>query len=273
MKIRKAHPMVDRLKLLVILLMLLFLLLALAQKLEQRRWKSSTMDNFFQTAMKPVGTTMYIWGGGWDVQDAKAGEEATRMGVSPMWKTFADMQDENYDFEKHRWEREHGLDCSGYVGWVVYNTFETENGKEGYVTQSTDIAETYASWGWGAVKKNPKEFLPGDIVSMQGHVWICLGTCADESVVLVHSSPPGVMVCGTSLESSKTKSIAVQLAEEFMSKYYPEWYKKYPNCEKPHTYLDNVMVFRWNTCTFTDAEQFQNMSGEAILEYLKNSRE
>ena len=276
MKIRKAHPIMDRLKLLVILLMLLFMLLVLVYKLEDRSHKISTMDQLLQTAMQPVGTTMYIWGGGWDSEDAKAGIESSRIGLSPTWKTFADMQDETYDFEKHRWERENGLDCSGYVGWVIYNTFETKSGRQGFVTNSTDMAETYASWGWGRVIKNPKEFLPGDIVSMEGHVWICLGTCADGSVLLVHSSPPGVMVCGTQLAAASNveeKSVAVQLAEEYMSVYYSEWYKKYPDCSKPSTYLENVKVLRWNDKTLTDAEQFQNMCGEDILEYLKNTLE
>lgn len=278
MKIRENYAIVDRIKLLGILIALLIVLLALVHKLENKNNKVSTMENFLKTAMEPVGTTMYIWGGGWDAEDAKAGEGSTRIGLSPTWKEFADKQDETYNFEEHRWERENGLDCSGYVGWVVYNTFETESGLQGYVTTSTDIAKNYASWGWGNVIRNPKEFLPGDIVSMEGHVWISLGTCADGSILLVHSSPPGVMVCGTQLSSNyeegaeKTKSIAVQLAEEYMSTYYPDWYKKYPNCTKPSAYLENVTIMRWNEKTLTDAEAFQNLTGEEIFDLLDQYR-
>lgn len=275
MKIREQYAIVDRLKLLVILLALLIALTALAYQLEKTNSKSSTMEKFLQTSMMPVGTTMYIWGGGWDAEDAKAGEDSTRIGVSPTWKAFADMQDEGYDFEEHRWEREKGLDCSGYVGWVLYNTFESRSGQKGYVTTSTDMAKTYASWGWGKAIKNPETFLPGDIVSMEGHVWICLGTCADKSVLLVHSSPPGVMVCGTQVESLngiEGKSIAIQLAEKYMSTKYPEWYKKYPNCSKPDTYLENVTVLRWDERTLTDAKEFQSMSGEEISELLDQWR-
>ena len=273
MKIRENHAIVDRLKLLMILLVLLFVLIDLAYKLEIKTNKVSTMENFLRTAMEPVGTTMYIWGGGWDAEDMKAGTGATKIGLSPRWKEFTDMQDGTYDFEEHRWERENGLDCSGYVGWVVYNTFETENGKDGYVTSTTDIAKTYASWGWGKAIRNPKEFLPGDIVSMEGHVWISLGTCTDGSVLLVHSSPPGVMVCGTqvlSQEGLEVKSIAIQLAEQFMAENYPNWYEKYPNCSKPDTYLENVTLLRWNVRTLTDAKKFQNLSGEEVLQYINN---
>ena len=34
-----------------------------------------------------------------------------------------------------------------------------------------------------------EEFRPGDIFSMNGHVWICLGRCGDGSLVILHSAP------------------------------------------------------------------------------------
>lgn len=264
MRIREHYAIYDRFKLLLILFTLLLFVLGLfhhVSNLNEKR-KTSTMEKLLKTALEPVGTTMYIWGGGWDSENSSAGATSTRIGLLPAWKKFADQQDENYDFEEHRWERENGLDCSGYVGWVVYNTFETEDGQQGYVISSTDMAETYASWGFGKCIKNPKEFLPGDIVSMDGHVWISLGTCSDGSVLLVHSSPPGVMVCGT-------EGVAIQLAEEYMSTYYPEWYGRYPNCTKPSSYLENVTVLRWNSKTLTDAKKFQKLSGEEVFEYLR----
>lgn len=240
------------------------------------------MEKLLQTALEPVGTTMYIWGGGWNSEDSSAGATSTRIGLSPTWEKFANKQDETYDFEEHRWERENGLDCSGYVGWVLYNTFETEDGQSGYVMSSMDMAETYASWKFGKCIKNPKEFLPGDIVSMDGHVWISLGTCEDGSVLLVHSSPPGVSVCGTQIPKNRLKStseqnrmeseksIAVQLAESFVEENYPEWYARYSNCSKPYTYLENVTLMRWNEKTLTDAKIFQNLSAEEVLAYLKS---
>jgi len=276
MKIRKNHAVYDQLKILLILLVLLLFVVTLFVYTfsHNTRRKSSTMEHFLCKALEPVGTTMYIWGGGWDSEDDSAGATSTRIGLSPIWEKYASAQDENYDFKEHKWERENGLDCSGYVGWVLYNTFETEDGQSGYVMSSSDMAETYADWRFGKKIKRPKEFLPGDIVSMEGHVWISLGTCADGSVLLVHSSPPGVMVCGTQVPSENgiltdEKSSAIRLAEEYMSTYYPDWYKRYPNCSKPSAYLENVILMRWNEKTLSDAKFFQNLSAEEVVEYLK----
>ena len=226
-----------------------------------------TMERLFEVAMQPIGSTMYIWGGGWQNDDEESGIGLTRIGVSPIWKEFAKKQDATYNYEEYRYESELGLDCSGYVGWVMYNLFETEDGKEGYVTLSTEMAENFASRGWGTLYKNPKQFLSGDIVSMDGHVWICLGTCDDGSVLLVHSSPPGVSICGTETSSEET-SIAVQLAERFMETYYEKWQSMYPKRAVSQTYLEDVTVMRWNEKTIADAKIYQNMSGQEVFEIL-----
>lgn len=227
----------------------------------------ATMQEMFETALEPMGSTMYIWGGGWDSENECAGRSARQLGVSAQWAEFASLQDAGYDFKEHRYESENGLDCSGYVGWVMYNLFETKDNQEGYVTFSTKMAEDFAGRGWGQLIKNPHEFLPGDIVSMEGHVWISLGTCADGSVLLMHSSPPGVSVCGTVIPGS-TNSIATQLAMEYMSANYPEWQEKYPNRTVPETYLKGVTVLRWNDKTLKDAKEYQSLSGEEIMDLL-----
>lgn len=290
MRLRQNYPISDRVRVLLILILFLLIMGMLAhQKCTEKNVKhqTSTMEALLTTALEPVGTTMYIWGGGWDDEDQKAGASSARIGLSPTWAEFAAKQDATYDFENHRFERENGLDCSGYIGWVVYNLFETKDGQSGYVTTSTDMAENFASRGWGEVIFHPQEFLPGDIVSMDGHVWISLGTCADGSVLLVHSSPPGVSVCGTPIpkelksdsvelsemstenRGSSEKSMAVQLAEEFMTTYYPKWQEKYPNRSVSDTYLENVTVMRWNSETLSDSLEWQRKSGEEVLQFLK----
>lgn len=267
MRIRKLHPIGDRIKLLLLLVCLLLVLINLARIVYEKREekKQVTIESLLQTALEPVGTTMYIWGGGWNGTDDGSGATSTQLGLSPRWKEFAMKQDESYDFNKHRYEREQGLDCSGYVGWVIYNTFETESGLSGYVTASTDFASSLAQRGWGKLIENPKEFLPGDIVSMEGHVWICMGTCEDGSVLLVHSSPPGVSVCGTSVEESK----AVFLATEYMTANHPEWQKKYPKREVSEGYLKNVTLFRWSNEVMWDAKELQRKSAEEVLRFLQ----
>lgn len=270
MKITTKHPILDRIKIIVFLSLLLLFLGRIVFFIEENREKvkESTIEHFLQVALQPVGSTMYIWGGGWDSEDKTAGVTSTQLGLCSQWEKFAKLQDETYDFNNYRFQREKGLDCSGYVGWVIYNTFETINGRNGYVVTSSDMAKNYANRGWGDYIQNPTEFLAGDIVSMEGHVWISLGTCIDGSVLLVHSSPPGVSVCGTLLEDG-TESIAVKLAREYMKEYHPQWQEKYPNRSVAHTYLQNVSVLRWNTKTMYDAKDWQNRSAEEIfLTYL-----
>ena len=46
------------------------------------RIQKSTILHLLETAIEPVGSTMYIWGGG------HAGKEQTMIGVSPKWKKF-----------------------------------------------------------------------------------------------------------------------------------------------------------------------------------------
>lgn len=220
-----------------------------------------SLQNFLQNALKPVGNTMYIWGGGWNESDTGAGVGSTYIGLYPKWREFADAQDSGYDYKLHRYEWEKGLDCSGFVGWTVYNTFESENGKDGYVTKAKNMAAYYANKGWGHFIENPKKFLPGDIVSMEKHVWICLGTCADGSVLLVHASPPGVSVCGT-------KGIAAKLAKEYMASEHPAWQKNYPKREVSNSYIEDVTLFRWTKTTMPDAESIQQLTGEEIIKYM-----
>ena len=171
--------------------------------------------------------------------------------------------------------------------------YRFSRGNEGYVTFSTEMAENFAKRGWGRLYKNPKDFLTGDIVSMDGHVWICLGTCDDGSVLLVHSSPPGVSICGTQApikhlefsngesententnteyqnEISVKKSIAVEFAETFMEAYYPKWQMMYPNRTVSTTYLKDVTVMRWNVETLLDIKKYQEMSGEEVMQFLE----
>ena len=269
MKIRERFWLRDRVKIIIILSLVALMLLFLS--LQKAETNKATIENLLGTALEPVGSTMYIWGGGWNDEDSKEGAGATRIGVSPRWKRFARQQDENYDYTKYLYQREKGLDCSGYVGWVLYNTFESESGQSGYVTTSTDMARSLSERGWGELLQNPDEFLPGDIVSMDGHVWICLGTCEDGSVLLVHSSPPGVSVCGTPVPQERRtdeydgESIAVGLAREYMTENHHDWQERYPGRSVSDAYLKNVSVFRWNKSKMRDMDEYQILCGEEVL--------
>ena len=108
-----------------------------------------TIENFLITAILPVGKTMYVWGGGWNEEDTGAGADACTIGVSPAWAEFAAEQEATYDYDDTRYQIHDGLDCSGYMGWLVYNLLETEDGQPGYVTKATDMAADFATRGFG----------------------------------------------------------------------------------------------------------------------------
>ncbi|MDE5600026.1 MAG: hypothetical protein K2I60_00230 [Oscillospiraceae bacterium] len=59
--------------------------------------------------------------------------------------------------------------------------------------------------GWGdfTPAKDVKKHHVGDIMSGEGHVYICIGECDDGSIVIVHSSPCGVQINGTTTKMVK----------------------------------------------------------------------
>ena len=207
-----------------------------------------TLKNLLSAAILPVGKTMYIWGGGWNEEDDGAGKGATHIGLLPSWQFFQKEQDSNYDFKKYRYCIYNGLDCSGFVGWCLYNIFNTEDDQEGYVMSSRIMASEFAKRGYGKYIEKDEiiDYKPGDIMSGPGHVWICIGECSDGSVVFVHSSPPGVQINGTTTIDGNEDSMAIKLATRYMNKYYPEWSNKYPNFIRDESYLKNFSQMRWD---------------------------
>ncbi len=238
----------------------------------------STIRNFLLTALTPVGSTMYVWGGGWNKADTGAGKEARSVGVSPTWRSFAKNKTSRYNYRDYRYQIHNGLDCSGYVGWCIYNIRNTQNNKQGYVYLASDQAKKYADAGFGTYteREKVKDYKAGDIMSSTckccGHVWIVVGECKDGSVVLVHSSPAGVQLSGTVTPSGSKNSEAIKLARKHMKQYYRNWYNKYPKVDKDSAYLSHYAQMRWNTTgagiVLSDPDGYQNMDAEAILKDL-----
>ena len=229
-----------------------------------------TVKNFLNTALEPVGRTMYIYGGGWDITDQGAGWEARKIGVDPRWQEFFMKQDKNYNYSQWNYYLGHGLDCSGFVGWALYNTLESTNGKRGYVMDASYMAKSFSQRGWGAYicRTSLKEHRSGDIMSSYGHVWISLGECEDGSVVLVHSSPYGVTITGTSKRNGDTHSKAIELSNYYMSKYFPAWFSRYPDNHRGQSYLTDYNAMRWylnGRGVLTDPDNYTNMTPQEIL--------
>lgn len=264
-----------------ILLTMDFSLCFLFLRKEQGRWEEAeakaSIGELLLLAKEPIGKTMYIWGGGWNEEDTGAGNEACTLGMSPRWEKFAKEQNEGYDWQKTRYQIHDGLDCSGYIGWVIYNLFEKENGRAGYVAEAAKMAGRFAEKGFGTLTKaaEVRDWRAGDIMSMDGHVWMALGSCKDGSVVLVHSSPPGVRLCGTGFPlptketgDSAEKSEAVKLAERYMKAYYPEWYERYPEAECEYRYLTDSDRMRWSEEILSDQEGLRRMDAEEVLAWM-----
>ena len=237
--------------------------------------RKNTVKGLLKTALQPVGSTMYVWGGGWDTEDTGSGITSKTIGVSPQWKKFFEKQTSSYDYNKTRYQVRDGLDCSGYVGWTIYNTFNTTSGNAGYVMLAQVMAKTYSGYGWGSYTPaaSVKDFRAGDIMSLpSGHVYIVVGQCSDGSVVLLHSSPKGVMISGTYTRSGNKNSQAVKLAVKYMKKYYPAWYKKYPEVSRGTGYLTSYNQMRWyltgKKVMLTDPDGYTRKSAEQVLEDL-----
>ncbi len=232
-----------------------------------------TVKNFLLASLLPMGETNYIWGGGWNEADDGAGPGAMHIGVMPEWKAFFDRQNASYDYNTTRYQINNGLDCSGFVGWAVYNTLNTtDNNLPGEVLGANRQARWYASKGYGSVQplsdnRDTTNYKPGDIISMaSGHVYIVLGTCSDGSIVVCHSSPPGVMITGLTFTKGGD-SQARQLAHQYMQKYRPEYYRRYSNRmdREMDDYLHNIERFRWGDNFVGDPDGIRNLSAEQVL--------
>ncbi|MGN0279366.1 MAG: hypothetical protein ACI4C4_08440 [Lachnospiraceae bacterium] len=269
-----------------------------------------TLKNFLATAFMPVGTTLYVYGGGWDWQDIGSAIQTRTIGVSEDWVRFFQAQDENYTFRDKDGNEElkdpansyypyggyneyyyAGLDCSGYVGWTLYNVMNTENGLDGCVMGSTKTAKKLADNGWGEwtqdfarpVDYAGSDFHPGDVFSISGHVWMCVGTCDDGSLLILHStaadSRTGQPGGGPELSAigEDENCEAYQLADRYMSEYFPEWYERYPVALKDYGQYtsvenENAGKFSWNLTGenggLSDPDHYSDMTPEEILEDL-----
>ena len=213
-----------------------------------------TLKNYLQTAMNPVGTALYVYGGSWDWQDVNSSNQALTIGLPQSWIDFFQQQDANYTYMNdddpahsyyphNSWNQYYyaGVDCSAHIGWTVYNVMHTESTtndlSDGYVMSAVKMAKTFADKGWGTWTRDIKSFKPGDIFSMSGHVWTVLGVCDDGSIVFLHSTPSdskagqgggGVQLSALNPNSDNDKNCeAYKLVTKYMTKYYPEWSTRY----------------------------------------------
>ena len=264
-----------------------------------------TLKNYLQTAMNPVGTALYVYGGSWDWQDVNSSNQALTIGLPQSWIDFFQQQDANYTYKNsadpahsyyphNSWNQYYyaGVDCSAYIGWTVYNVMHTESTtndlSDGYVMSAVKMAKTFADKGWGEFTRDIKSFKPGDIFSMSGHVWTVLGVCDDGSIVFLHSTPSdskagqgggGVQLSALNPNSDDDKNCeAYKLVTKYMTKYYPEWSDRYDavlrsyiSYATPATGTEYKETwsgnFSWNLdgTGLTDPDGYADMSAAEIL--------
>lgn len=235
---------------------------------------SKTVKNYLLNALKPVGSTLYVWGGGW------AQPTVTYKGLYPLWKQWYDANSGDYDYNNYRdlsqSTRAKGLDCSGFVAWSTYNVMQTKSGVgSGYADSAATVASTYANYGWGSLRTQATlkqnnyrgQFQAGDVASSPGHAWIVLGQCSDGSYVIVHSTPPCVQIAGTPTPSGNYSSEAISLAKEYMNRYYPSTVEKFGlgSSTGYTTYFAGCNTMRWNDSTLSDPDGYADMDAEQIL--------
>ena len=234
-----------------------------------------------RNAGKPAGKTLYVWGGGWNEADTAAGETALTIGVYPEWERYFNSNRQGYSYlpGKRAWERGerqwrfYGLDCSGYLGWVVYNSVQSGRNGAGYVVDASRFASSLAGYGYGTVSPcTPGSvFKPGDIISISGHCYLSLGQCSDGSVLILHSTPNGgVQVSGT--VSGGRSSEASRLASSFMQQNYPQWWASFGGEGRQSVdaskYL-NGTKFSWTVNSMVgDSEGIQSKRANEILNCL-----
>ncbi|NCC44863.1 MAG: N-acetylmuramoyl-L-alanine amidase family protein, partial [Clostridia bacterium] len=223
---------------------------------------TGTIRGLIETALEPVGETLYVYGGG---HDGSKGGDAVRIGVNPQWKKFYDQQGSSYDYTKYRYWHGYGLDCSGLVGWSIYNTLNKEANKSDYSSTSTVMPQMLANRGLGTVTTAAAAFKAGDVVSKSGHVWLIVGSCSDGSVVLIHATPPVVQISGTVAADGTYNSEAVVLAKKYMNLYYPDASKKFNLSTGDKSYLTNVNHFSWSNSSMKDPDGFRNMTADEVL--------
>jgi len=240
------------------------------------------VSDLLKNAVKPLGETLYVWGGGWNQEDTAAGETALFTGVWPQWKEYYQNNKKEYSYipgqkswnNGNREWRFYGLDCSGYLGWIMFNSVNGGKNYKGYVVKASKFSSSLEEYGYGnAVSCTPNsKFYPGDIVSIQGHCFLCLGQCKDGSVLILHSTPNGgVQMSGTVNGSSS--SLASKLAQEFMKQYYPEWWdcfgKEGRQSVNAGQYL-NRTKFSWKISgSVSDTDRLRSKMAEDILDYIK----
>ncbi len=228
---------------------------------------AATVRQLLSEAVKPIGKCLYVYGGGWNETDDGAGIEAVSLGLGENWENFYNINSSNYNCDNYSCQIHNGLDCTGYVGWTMYQLFQDTYSSAGYVFPSKILAERYSSIFGGEYVEKEKitDYRCGDIMSCDGHTYIVIGQFEDGSVMLLHASPPCVTISGTYAANGDKNSKAVKWAAYYMDKYFHDSFLKYPNHIRNTDYLTDYNQMIWNNAVLKDSDGYRDMSPDDIL--------
>ena len=236
---------------------------------------SATLKSLLLSALDPIGSTLYVYGGGWNEADTAAGVEAMTYGPSKRWAEFFNKNDSSYNHQNALYYIHDGLDCTGYLGYTVFQVFGNSYSKSGYVFKSGRFGYSFASLFGGSVTPRGQidKRRAGDIMTQNGHVYLVLGQCSDGSVLLAHASPPCVTLTGTCTPSGVSSSEAYNLAVKYMQKIAPTAYERYPsNCSRGISYLTEYDRYRFPDNVLTDPDGLLGMTVDELMEEITKGK-
>ena len=275
-----------------------------------------TIKNLMIRGINQIGKVMYIWGGGRNTPPGANLRIIDTLGEPSRWVEFASEIDSKIKSEKYNYNFKNfcivskdkkgnenlevsskhidkGLDCSGFMAWLLMNTLSSKNLQyDTFVVRAKDMAKLFADRGLGNFIDFGKieKVYPGDIISMkqgyddngkledESHVYLSLGQFDDGSIILVDMSPPTIRIRGTRDKKNskdangKLTSQAIQTATEYMQNYFPDTYSLFPDCTcSADSYnLDSLM--HWDTISqnrkISDPEGYQKLTPTAVLKDL-----
>lgn len=233
----------------------------------------NTLKNMMATATKPLGRCMYSWGGGRD----PACKYFPPIGFSPKWEQFYKEQQAKgtaYSYKDYVASngnptdstRSNGLDCSGFIGWIVYNT-RNDGYNWGNCASTFEIVLVDKGCGNLTSASKVTDYKCGDIMTNDGHIWMIVGPSEKGGIVLIHSSPNGVKLGGWGGGEATAKA--------YMEKYWPDVSDKAKEFNfgtfSNNGYKGDYDQFRWNIVQngslegVQDPDGFRDMTAEQIL--------
>lgn len=231
----------------------------------------STIKNYMTNAIAPMGSTLYIFGGGRDEYRPVRVNNSTRIGLHEEWREFfLSKKESTYIPDDYAYQRSLGIDCSGFVGFVNYNTFNTSDNQKSMVTKSGNTGDLLVSRGLGSYSTELSYdfYQAGDVMFRDGHVYIVVGQCSDGSVVVCHSSMMGVKLAATRDRNGNSRNQANALVKSYMSTYFQDYHKIDSGINTASDYLTNYKKFTWNSKALSDPDGYRNMPVEEVLKDL-----